>query len=94
MSSQPEPKTCDSMLYEALRIARVPDRLAQRAYMEVYLMSGTNVSARLDQFEKRIDQNVSAVRWGVGIFVSILLLFVAVIAVLGRVVLHILERLP
>ena len=58
MSSRPEPKTCDSMLYEALRGARVPDRLAQNAYMEVYEMAGTNVSARLDQVEKRSDEVV------------------------------------
>ena len=94
MSNRPESKTCDSMLYEALRIARVPDRLAQNAYMEVYEMTGTNVNARFDQFEKRIDQTVLTIRWGVGIFLSLLLLFGTIVAVLGGVVLHILDRLP
>ena len=72
---------CDSMLYEALRIARVPDRLALNAYKEVHEMAGTNVNTRLDEFEKRIDANVRYVRWGIGILISLFTIFASLIAI-------------
>ncbi len=80
-SQKPETVVCDSMLYEALRIARVPDRLALNAYKEVHEMAGTNVNTRLDVFEKIIDANVRYVRWGIGILISLCTIFVSLIAI-------------
>ena len=79
---KPETVVCDSMLFEALRIARVPDRLALNAYKEVHEMAGTNVNTRLDEFEKRIESNVRSVRWGIGILLSLSLVLLSLFAML------------
>ena len=89
---KPETVVCDSMLFEALRIARVPDRLALNAYKEVHEMAGTNVNTRLDDFEKRIDANVRSVRWGIGILLSLCLVLLSLVAVLATVVDSLLNR--
>ena len=47
-NQKPETVDCDSMLYEALRIARIPDRLALNAYKEVQEVAGLNINNRLD----------------------------------------------
>lgn len=91
-SQKPETVVCDSMLYEALRIARVPDRLSLNAYKEVHEMAGTNVNTRLDEFEKVIDANVRYVRWGIGILVSLFTIFVSLIAIFSTYLVSMLNR--
>ena len=61
----------DGKLYEALRIARVPDRLANAAEKEVRDMAGSNIFVRLDALDKRQDEVIRSVRWGFGIGLSL-----------------------
>ncbi len=81
-NQQPVIEKCDGMLFEALRIARVPDRLAFAADKEVREMAATNVSAkidaRLDAFEKRLDSFVRNLKWTVGILISVTAVVVSI----------------
>jgi len=69
----------DGKLYEALRIARVPDRLANAAEKEVRNMAGLNVFARIDALEKRLENEIRTLRWMMIVFFA----FFGAVAAIG-----------
>lgn len=85
---KPETISCASMLYESLRIARVPDRLALNAYKEVHEMAGTNVDTRLDSMNKKLEDLSVTLRWSVIVFISLFGIVVTVISVLAGMIMN------
>lgn len=71
MSNQaPTTDDCDSMLFSALRIARVPASVSNKADREVREMAGSNVFVRLDALDKRMDDIIRFVQWGFGAIIT------------------------
>ena len=68
----------DGKLFEALRIARVPDRLANAAEKEVRDMAGSNVFARIDALEKRLENEIRTLRWMMIVFFAFFGAFAAI----------------
>lgn len=91
-NQKPETVDCDSMLYEALRIARIPDRLALNAYKEVQEVAGLNINNRLDTFENTLNSNTSTSRWFISIFIGLFVALSSVVAVIAGFVGYLLTR--
>ena len=90
---------CDSMLFEALRRAQVPDWLAFNVYKEISKMAGENVDSRLDSIdshfdsiEKELQQLRSIFQWSIGIVITLLVIIVSAGGTFANLVLNQLAR--
>ena len=61
----------DGMLYEALRIARVPDRLANSAEKEVRRMAGENLSIEMQAMKAELSSKINDLRWMLFTFIAV-----------------------
>jgi len=78
-------------LYEALRIARVPDRLANAAEKEVRDMAGDNIRAEIATMRAEVngkfaalEAQISGLRWTIGFAISIATLFLGALTLALR----------
>ena len=66
-NQHPVTESYDGKLYEALRIARVPDRLAFAADKEVGEMAGRNVIAEI----RALKTELNHIRWAMVLLVAL-----------------------
>ncbi|MDE0373993.1 MAG: hypothetical protein OXI73_15820 [Rhodospirillales bacterium] len=70
-NQNPVPDYPDGKLFEALRIARVPDRLAFAADKEVGEMAGRNVIAEIRAMKTELNH----IRWAMVLLVALIAAF-------------------